>query len=640
MQSKTSYFNKTIFLKNITHYWPIWTAYLLICLFRLPLSLYLNLTAQYVTDDVEYKYMETLKSSLLTDTVQSALQPFALFLFACITAIAVFSYLYQARSANMIHALPVCRKSLFITNVLSGISFLLIPQFIAFLAGILVCFSLQMTETVYLLHWLLLSGGMAVFAFGLAVFIVMITGNILAVPAFYLIINYLFEGAKMLITSFIQQLSYGIRGVHFSFGDFLSPYYFLSRKFNGYSSLFTDTANHFPAEAYRYIGGYLLAGIALFIVAFVIYQKKHLETAGDFLTVSFLKPFFRWGSTIFLGLGITMFILGFFSFDNRATTPFLFIIILLTFSGIVIFFLAEMLIQKNFRVFSKRAFGECGIAVILLLALVTGIEYNVFGLETMIPKTEDIAFIRYSSNFNINVIDEDFSKVVSLHQNLVDSKQEIENYFKHNDHNGSSTTVDIVYTLKNNKTISRSYWIPVNIAYLENEDSVFYQNADLENRPEYYMGRHFTSAYDSVTFIEGTLGTSPGNTETIDAFHLNQEQCIQFFEAFKKDVYEGNYCIYDSAIYERISDRIYYNNVSLSYQVPDDFETETVSTNVTEETTYSQHWTDITLTTDCVHSIQALTDMGFINENHQLITQKEADILFSEDEYQDKEIYY
>ena len=42
MQSKISFFNKTIFKKNITHYWPLWLGYLIISLFEIPFAIYLS----------------------------------------------------------------------------------------------------------------------------------------------------------------------------------------------------------------------------------------------------------------------------------------------------------------------------------------------------------------------------------------------------------------------------------------------------------------------------------------------------------------------------------------------------------------------------------------------------------------------
>ena len=40
MKSKISCFNKTIFKKNLTLYWPLWTAWLLLLLAMVPVNLY------------------------------------------------------------------------------------------------------------------------------------------------------------------------------------------------------------------------------------------------------------------------------------------------------------------------------------------------------------------------------------------------------------------------------------------------------------------------------------------------------------------------------------------------------------------------------------------------------------------------
>ena len=42
MKSKTSFINRTIFIKNILRFWPMWVLYLIILFFMLPVSLYRN----------------------------------------------------------------------------------------------------------------------------------------------------------------------------------------------------------------------------------------------------------------------------------------------------------------------------------------------------------------------------------------------------------------------------------------------------------------------------------------------------------------------------------------------------------------------------------------------------------------------
>ena len=116
MRSKTSCFNKTIFFKNITHFWPIWMLILAWNLFVLPFMIY-NSSQQYkLMNDIGKEELEQSMSNDILSLVAVYINPVVLFIFSVVAVMAVFSYLYQARSANTIHALPVTRKELFFTN--------------------------------------------------------------------------------------------------------------------------------------------------------------------------------------------------------------------------------------------------------------------------------------------------------------------------------------------------------------------------------------------------------------------------------------------------------------------------------------------------------------------------------------------
>lgn len=641
MQSKTSYFNKTLFFKNITHYWPIWTAYLLVCLFRLPLALYRNLNAQ----AVDVTDIEAFRLSQFEETITSALQPFPFFLFACIAAVAVFSYLYQSRSAYMIHSLPVCRESLFITNVLSGICFLVIPQIIAFLAGIFICFLQQMTQLEYLMHWLILSGGMVIFAFALAVFTVMITGNIIAAPIFFIIINYLFVGCRTLISRFVETLSYGIDHAGFSFGSFLSPYYFLSSHFTGGFSLFSwfsysGAQDLSLLKMYTYIGGYFAAGILFFILAFVIYKKKHLESVGDILAIHLLKPLFRWSSAFCLGSCIALFGKSLLVKNSYSSSCLPLILLFMALGCILAFFLADMLLQKKFFVFCKKRLLECGILTVLSVLFLIGVDFNLFGIENRIPQKEDIASVFLYGSYPIKVNENDYDKVLSIHQSLIDSKNEIEDYFKKYGENPSYSTLDLTYTLKNGSIRSRRYYIPVEEYYLDKKDYIFWQIADLSQNPEYYLRHHFTDAYESITFVDGSLDLYTGSPY-LEYFTLDQAQCNQLYEAFKQDVKEGNYKIYDYSIYDQVKEKFYYNTLYLTYSVPLGSSYASYSGIETVHDSDVLQATSINLTTDCVHTLQLLEELGILTENQKMITQKESDVLNeAQEDYKDAEVFH
>lgn len=627
MQSKTSFFNKTIFFKNITRYWPIWTAFLLVCLFNLPIRLYsaLNVSTTDITN------LDALRLSQLEDVVYTALQPFPFFLFACITAVAVFSYLYQTRSAYMIHSLPVCRESLFITNVLSGVCFLVIPQVTAFLAGVFVCFLQHMTQLEYLMHWLILSLEMSLFAFALAVFTVMITGNIIAAPIFFFMINYLFVACRGIIASFMEQLSFGIESATLDFGSFLSPYYYISSKFCSYFDMFFigGCRKITLPEAYLFMSGYFLAGIPILIIAFLIYKRKQLETTGDIITLRFLKPLLRWVIAFCVGSCVGIFGQYFIIPDKRNGENLIPILILMVIGGALAFFLTEMILEKRFFVFCKKRCAECGAFLVLSAALVIGIDLNMFGIETRIPAEEKIDSVYLNSSYSTYLNKEDFDRILSIHQKLIDSKDEIEEYFRKYDETSNYSDLELIYTLKDGSTMSRSYSIPVEDYYLEQKDYVFLQIEEVTDNPVYYLRHHFTDAFESITFIDGTLELYLGN-EYFDSAILSQEQCEQLYKAFKQDVMEGNYKIYDYSLHDQVSDKIYYNSLYFSYSVP---QGSSLLYDGAVDTVYGKNelqYTGITLTTDCVHTLQTLEEMGLVDEEHRMITQKEADGIFGE----------
>ena len=125
MKSKTSCFSKTIFRKNITHFWPIWCLFLLFYLFIMPFSEFIGYLGEKAGYDTGKTLAEKMAESILIpETVQIVFNPVILLIFSLIAAGAVFSYLYTSRASYTMHAFPVTRTSLFITNYVSGLLFL------------------------------------------------------------------------------------------------------------------------------------------------------------------------------------------------------------------------------------------------------------------------------------------------------------------------------------------------------------------------------------------------------------------------------------------------------------------------------------------------------------------------------------
>ena len=128
MRSATSYFNFTLLRKNFARFWPIWSLYGLFWLAVLPLNILSNRIHWDggMARSLPLNYLDGGPSAAVTLTA----------LFGLLCAMAVFSYLYASRSVGMLHALPLRREGLFLTNYLSGLLFLLLPNLAVFLLAL------------------------------------------------------------------------------------------------------------------------------------------------------------------------------------------------------------------------------------------------------------------------------------------------------------------------------------------------------------------------------------------------------------------------------------------------------------------------------------------------------------------------
>ena len=193
MQSKISCFNKTIFKKNLTRFWPFAVLYGLYLIVAHPMVLYLSL----VTNRIEDGGVQP--TEIVGDHFMGMTEPISVFLVTVVIAIAVFSYLYQSRSANMMHAFPVTRTELFVTNYLSGLALLVIPQTLAALASNLVILGKANSMIWTVWAWFGITVGETIFFYSFACLMVMFTGQLLSAALFYMIWNFLYVASVTLI---------------------------------------------------------------------------------------------------------------------------------------------------------------------------------------------------------------------------------------------------------------------------------------------------------------------------------------------------------------------------------------------------------------------------------------------------------
>ena len=125
MQSKTSFFNGTLFRKNLTRFWPLWgLASFLAALFPLALLVKVLRDGTYLAlpGDPAAPELTRIYYSVVGDA-----GPVLFLIYGALCALAVWSYLYSPRSVGLLHTLPIRREGLFLTSFLSGLAMVLLP---------------------------------------------------------------------------------------------------------------------------------------------------------------------------------------------------------------------------------------------------------------------------------------------------------------------------------------------------------------------------------------------------------------------------------------------------------------------------------------------------------------------------------
>lgn len=635
MQSKKScfrLFHTTIFRKNVASFWPIWLSYTLMCLWVLPIYTWLQMKSFYLEEGAtQAERMEGLLKSAV-DGLHLAILPFPVFLFAAASGIAVFSYLYQARSANMVHALPVGRKELFLTNYCSGLLFLLVPQFLAFCVAVFVWFGSGVTRLEYLLRWLGLVAGEAFFAYSIAVFAAMLTGQAAIAAACFFLLNYLYRGLVAIIDAMMGMLVYGMdRGERDAWGSWLSPVPFLQENVRLLSQKEGQELSLPELTGLGYVPWYALAAIFFAALAFLLYKNRDVETASDVIAISSIKPVFRWCGGLGAA-GICTYLVWESLLSGILGNMFWFVLVCSGATGAAGFFLCEMLIRKKFMVFTRKRLAEGGVFLALLATTLICMEIDLFGIEKRVPKAEEVAGIYLNGTYKSYLEEpEEISQCIAIHQCIIQEKDAYEAYFWENPsmEKRLSMSVRITYHLKNGRTLERFWNLPLRDCYLEQKDGAVGKLLEFEKDPERYMEYFFSSEYGRLKIAEGGSFLHATGSGEYNLQDLSKEEAEKLYQAAKADILSGNFRIYPYE-YRKWGTQHYADNITFSFRVPKGAR----MLQIEEEEFYLGKYPElvtIPLTRGCKNMLEALRELGFLEEGEVPMTEREYMDIFEKE---------
>ena len=222
MQSKTSFFNGTLFRKNLTRFWPLWgLASFLAALF--PLALLVKV----LRDEYTYYSSSAAEFTRTYYSVVGDAGPVLFLIYGALCALAVWSYLYSPRSVGLLHTLPIRREGLFLTSFLSGLAMVLLPCAAAGVLSVLTSLAAGAFDPVGLGVTVLAVLGQAFFFFASATFVCFITGNAFAMAPVYFLLHFLAVILDWLVSAFARGFIFGFDDYSTGAVEWLSPAVYL-----------------------------------------------------------------------------------------------------------------------------------------------------------------------------------------------------------------------------------------------------------------------------------------------------------------------------------------------------------------------------------------------------------------------------
>ena len=581
MKSKTSFFNRTLFLNLLKRYWPIFAGYFLVWLIVLPIALtnilqYNTYTAEFSNNILAFAAAagrQILNSGLYGGVIISGI-------FGLLIAMAAFNYLYNARSVSMICSLPIKREGTFFSVFSSGLVTMFTINLFVFLISLSVtaAYGVLSLSYVYLLQWLAMVCMLNLFFFGFASLIAGLTGHILVLPMVYIVLNFTVYVVEMLVRTIMGLFIYGFSGNTSSVLAVLSPPVKLLMN-SGISGILEEPDNYNSAViGYNYTEWkiviiYAAVGVLFALLAMLLIKHRRMETAGDVVAVKPLRPIFKYclsgGCALVLGLLI------FTTAFNSPTTltgirGAMLMLAFMLFGAFIGYFAAEMLMQKTLHVFKGGKWIGFGITAVLISAFLIGCEFDVFGIESKLPAASEVKGVSINSVGEAVFFEEpeSIASAIKLHSDIITHKDANEQYT--GNYNVNSYYVTIIYTYNNGNTLTREYQL-----YSEASDDIYALN-DLMNVKEAIDFRKELSVSVSIdTIADAYISYFDKASETYANIELSPEMAYQLYseciipdiedcvlgkiwivtdETYNNNVYD---CTVNFSVEQRVKDNVY-----------------------------------------------------------------------------------
>ena len=501
MKSRISFFNGGVFRKNITRFAPAWVLYAVLTL--------LLMLAMGGGDGVRFA------AGLADMTHMTAF--FAL-VWAFLNVQLLFGDLFSSRICNALHAMPIRRETWFFTNALTGLAFWAVPN-----AGFTLIFRLISGGGWQApLLWFAAGLGQYLFFFGIAVLSAYCVGRRFAMALVYAILNFLSLILYWLVYNLYEPLLYGIKIPEDIFLTLCPAVQLIGNDYFqiDYTHLYDKAVFRELAlgTGWGYLGICALIGLGALALALVLYRRRKLECAGDFMAVRRLSPVFLILYTFSVVVLSHTFYTLFWGVENY---------VFMALGLIIGFFTGLMLLQRTVRVFRKKTFLAFGVlaAVFSLTLVLTALDP--LGVTRWVPEADQVKNVRISTGSGYYEIGEcpeleqaeNIEKILGIHETCLEKRGALP---------GTEPVymeITLRYELKNGLTRQRNYEV-----YLQQTELTPLR--ELLTLPEVVLGSLYTNP-DAQTLVRMDLDGE-------NLFWTEESEMDSLLEAVVMDCEAGN----------------------------------------------------------------------------------------------------
>lgn len=441
MKSKTSFFDPGVSRNLLRRCWPLWTAWTVLLLFLLPVSL--TRLSGFVSPE-----SQDMNRSVLSAAEDMIPLSFGM---AILTAMCMFSYLYNTRSCGLMNSLPIRRETAFGTAYLTGLVPMLLAEVLVF-ALTAAFYGGRGVTMMNLLIWLLTAVLSSLAFYGVAVFCAMLTGSLFILPLVYAVLSFAAWVAESCLHEILGALIYGFPNGGKVWISWLSPPVALMNRVNVSVRADDGVWRLFGLGALAVYAG---VGLVLSFLALLLYKKRQMECAGDTVAFPILRPLFRYcmafgTAVVFASLVYSLLLGG--SFHGR-TAALVLLALLLLGAGLG-WYAAEMLIRRTVRVFPGKWKG-LALVCAALCVLTLGAEFDLTGFERRVPEPEQVERLHIIHGRGITLLQsENIGEATELHRSLVEHKSLHEREIHE-----AGVMINLQYILKDGRMLERSYYL-------------------------------------------------------------------------------------------------------------------------------------------------------------------------------------